>query len=323
MIILLTNKFDISVDFVVRLLRKRGAEFLRMNTEDLFDQNVKVTFPEFSMTIEDREKSSELVQDLRSVLFRRPGKPFEFLTRRLRPANAVVTYVENQWHAFLEGICTIQNVLWVNDPLKNHRAENKILQLEQAAVIGFNVPRTCITSSKEKALEFAKTCLGNVVAKSLYAPLIEYPKRDFFIFTTKMGSLERLPDSEFKLAPTIFQEAIEDKVDYRVTVVGNDCYPVKIESTDNMAIPIDWRLAQKRLRYAPFDIPDDLENKCVKLVKDLGLIFGAIDLVERDGKFYFLEVNPSGEWGWLEKEAKLPIAETLVNILSKGNEGAS
>jgi glutathione synthase/RimK-type ligase-like ATP-grasp enzyme len=50
-------------------------------------------------------------------------------------------------------------------------------------------------------------------------------------------------------------------------------------------------------------------------VKRFGLVFGAIDLVQTPSGFYFLEINPNGEWAWLQKEAGLPIAETIVDIL--------
>ncbi len=216
-------------------------------------------------------------------------------------------------------MCTLENVLWINNPLKNHRAENKILQLRLASKIGFNIPKTCITSSKEKALEFSRDCGNQIIAKALSIPLVEYPEKDFFIFTNKVSSIETFTESEFKLAPTIFQEAITPKSDYRITVVGKNCFAVKIESPDNMAIPIDWRLDKRRLKYTSVKIPSDVEAKCFKLVKDLGLVFGAIDLIETKGSFYFLEINPNGEWGWLQKEANLPIAESLANILISCN----
>ena len=50
-------------------------------------------------------------------------------------------------------------------------------------------------------------------------------------------------------------------------------------------------------------------------IKALGLEFGAIDLALQDDVYYFLEINPTGEWGWL-MGAELPIAEALARVLS-------
>jgi glutathione synthase/RimK-type ligase-like ATP-grasp enzyme len=317
MIILLTNKFDVSVDYVVRFLRTQGKPFLRLNTEDLIEQEVEVDFPHFDFKLGKDSKEYSLKKEMKSVLYRRPGKPFEFSKKTNKPNQAVTKYIENQWHTFLESLCGIDGVLWINNPIKNHLAENKILQLKHAANIGFSVPKTCITSSREKAMQFSRNCGGKIIAKALSAPLIEYPTKDYFIFTSKINALENIPSSEFKLAPSIFQEEIADKEDFRVTIVGNSCFAVKIETSDSSAIPIDWRLSQKSLRYIPTALPSEVETKCLKLTSELGLIFGAIDLVKSNGKFYFLEINPSGEWGWLQKEANLPIAETLATYLMK------
>jgi len=50
-------------------------------------------------------------------------------------------------------------------------------------------------------------------------------------------------------------------------------------------------------------------------VKEAGLLFGAVDFVEHEGKFIFLEINPNGEWGWLQKPHNVPIAETLCDLM--------
>lgn len=61
--------------------------------------------------------------------------------------------------------------------------------------------------------------------------------------------------------------------------------------------------------------------KCINLVKDLNLRFGAIDLVcDLDGDYWFLEINPNGQWAWIENQTKLPIASSIVDELLKISE---
>lgn len=318
MILILSNKFDISVDYVVRVLRERKEKFLRINTEDLVERHVSVKFPRFSYDIQSKTGKHDLVKELKSVLFRRPGRPFEFTPRESRPSDTVVKFVEDQWHSFIEGLRCIENVLWVNDPIKNHDAENKIKQLELAEKLHFMIPRTCITSSKEEVLDFYNLCQGNIVAKGLYSPLIEYPDKDYFVFTTVIESIDDIGEEELSLAPTIFQELLSEKIDYRVTVIGEHCFTVRIESSADKVVPIDWRTAQEDLQFVPCKLPLKVTRKCIELVKRLGLVFGALDLVKVNEKFYFLEINPNGEWGWLQKQVNLPIAETLVEYLVRG-----
>jgi glutathione synthase/RimK-type ligase-like ATP-grasp enzyme len=54
------------------------------------------------------------------------------------------------------------------------------------------------------------------------------------------------------------------------------------------------------------------------MMKEMGLYIGAIDMIKgKDGQYYFLEVNPQGEWGMLQKELGFPIAERIADNLIK------
>ena len=97
-------------------------------------------------------------------------------------------------------------------------------------------------------------------------------------------------------------------------MIGNDSHCIKIK-TSNRSI-LDWRTIKDKISYEKTDLPKEIIDKCINLVRSFGLVFGAIDLVESNGDYYFLEINPNGEWGWLQKNANLPIAETLVDYLS-------
>jgi len=319
MILILSNKYDFSVDYVIRLLLKKGKKFLRVNTEDLIDESVSVTFPDFSYRIEKKGVVYDLMHELGSVWFRRPGKPFEFTSMESRPSDTVVAFVENQWHSFIEGLECIDNVFWVNDPDKNHIAENKIFQLKLAQKIGLRIPETCITTDKNEVIQFMERCGGKIVAKALYSPLIEEKDKDYFIFTNIIESTKNISQHEFGVAPTIFQELLTKKTDYRLTIIGDDCFSVVVTRESKEGISNDWRIIKEGLKFQPCELPSDIIDKCIEMVKKLGLVFGAIDLVRSSDEFYFLEINPNGEWAWLQKESELPIAETLVDYLVNGD----
>jgi hypothetical protein len=317
LILLISNKWDVSLDFIVRELRNRGIDFLRLNTEDLPHSDCAVVLPNGSFLLSDGKKTFEVNKSLKSVLFRRPGKPFEEAGVGIKD-KSILTYCREQWHALVEGLLGIKGVLWINHPGANDLMECKIVQIEKASEIGFNIPRTCVTASKERAEKFIKSCGGYVVAKGLYSSVIEYPERDYFVFTTLIRTLADVHQSELGMAPVIFQEYISDKTDYRVTVVGNQLFAVRIASTSGTAIPVDWRTQKEGLVFIPSELPEDIRVKCLNLVSESGLVFGAIDLVQVEDRFYFLEINPNGEWGWLQSSAGLPIAEAIVDSLVTG-----
>lgn len=226
--------------------------------------------------------------------------------------------MQNQWKAFVESLTCIDGAFWINNPEYNRMAEHKIRQLMSAQSIGLRIPSTCITSSKEELEEFYKEFDGNIIAKALDVPLIESEQKDHFIFTQSMPKLESITDSEISLTPTIFQERIFPKVDYRLTVIGDDYYAVKITDPE---MQLDWRTAKDGVEFSKTEIPKEIGDKCIKLVKKMGLVFGALDIVESRGEFYFLEINPNGEWGWLQKKAGIPIAEKIADYLIAGKNG--
>jgi glutathione synthase/RimK-type ligase-like ATP-grasp enzyme len=271
-------------------------------------------FPDFQFLFDETPRWHSA--ELKSVWFRRPGKPFEDIAPELRPPSPVLRYVEDQWHSLFEGLREVPDVLWINDPSKNHDAECKIRQLRVAQEVGFQIPRTCITTSKDTAVRFFEECRQQIIAKALYSPLIEYDDKDYFIFTSLVNTFANVSEEEFGISPTVFQELLAPKTDYRATIVGKHCFACAIESSDNISMPVDWRVKKTGVNFTPVEIPEEISEKCKGLVRGLGLVFGAIDLARVGDEFFFLEINPNGEWGWLQ--GKFPIAETLCEYLMAG-----
>ena len=118
-----------------------------------------------------------------------------------------------------------------------------------------------------------------------------------------------------KMPPVILQEFLEDKRDIRVTVIGDKLFPVGI-TKNGENIYGDWRKnAKEDLQYMPETLPDDISNSIIKLMNTLELTFGGVDLAFSDGQYYFIEVNPTGEWGWLNQYCAIPLEKVIVDEL--------
>jgi len=315
LILLLSNKWDLSLDFVVRELRKREHPFLRLNTEDLINGSAVVTFPQFHIFASKKTSIVDLTQDVRVVWNRRPGHPYDDIELAKRPSQATQRFVNDQWYSWLEALQVLPEITWVNHPQANGKMESKIRQLWLANEIGFRIPETVITNDPASVRELAQRHPGALVAKALYSPLIEEEDRDHFIFTSQIDEPDLDDDAEISVCPSIYQEALTPKIDYRVTVIGDQVISARVESVDNTAVALDWRTQEEGLTFGQCSLPEDIEGLCRRYVEQSGLLFGAIDLVEHDGEFYFLEINPNGEWGWLQKPHGFPIAETLCDLL--------
>jgi glutathione synthase/RimK-type ligase-like ATP-grasp enzyme len=244
------------------------------------------------------------------IWYRRPGKPYDNVPLGERPSRGVQRFVADQWATWIEALELIPKVAWINPLGTASLMENKIRQLHLARIIGFKTPETIITNDPVAVSDFRVRWSNKIVAKALFSPLIEEEDSDHFIFTTLIDTKATTDDSSVRVCPTIFQRAVLPKIDYRVTVVGRKLFAVRIEGDD---IPVDWRTQKDGLRFIQCTLPRQIEELCLRYVLQAGLIFGAIDLIEHKEEFYFLEINPSGEWGWLQKPTGLPIAETLCD----------
>lgn len=316
MILILSNKWDVTVDFVVAQLHSRGIKFMRINTEDLASGRATIRLPELRILVSKHGHVHDLTEAINVIWNRRPGKPFDDIPKAARPSLAIQNFVNDQWYSWLEGIQLIPGIAWVNHPRSNDTIENKPRQLLLASKLGFEIPETLITNDPTEAKKLAKFHGNHFVAKALYSPLIEEPNEDFFIFTSIIKNPDAIPDEEIRVSPIIFQQALIPKIDYRVTVVREKVFAVKIERLDEKPIEIDWRMEKDDLRFLPCKLPSDLENLCRRYVEECNLLFGAIDIVEHRGRFFFLEINPNGEWGWLQKPNNIPIAEALCDLLA-------
>ncbi|WP_329091666.1 hypothetical protein [Streptosporangium sp. NBC_01469] len=51
-------------------------------------------------------------------------------------------------------------------------------------------------------------------------------------------------------------------------------------------------------------------------MRDLGLRFGALNfVVDHEGRYWFLEVNPCGQWDWNQAATGLPISDAIADEL--------
>ena len=315
MILILSNKWDLTVDLVVLELRKRGLKFIRVNTEDLPSWAAVARFPGGEISLSFNDGKALYAADVTAVWNRRPGHVFDDTPPELRPSEATQKFVTDQWFAWLEALQLQEGVRWVNHPTANSLMENKIRQLKLASQLGFSIPDTLITNDVFVLREWMGRLNGQAVCRALYSPLIEEHGDDRFIFTNLLENIPDDLDGSLKIAPVIFQHALLPKIDYRITVVGSRVFSVRVGLHGEV---LDWRTASTDVTFTLCELPMAIEGRCIQYVGAAGLSFGAIDLVEFNDEFHFLEINPNGEWGWLQRPHGIPIAAALCDLLSGG-----
>ena len=312
MYLIATNKRDLTSDFVVLELQRRKLPYIRLNTEDI--PLARVIFnPKCNCWSLNTPSATFNLSDIKAAYFRRPGRPIPL--DGLAPE--AKQYCEGEWQACLQAIYWVLEDRWLNSPQSIALAENKIRQLALAAELGFDLPETIVTNDPDSAVEFSSK--QPIIAKPLKNALIHAADAERVMFTSRVEITANTERSAIQVAPVILQREIEKSFDIRVTVVGEQVFAASIDSQAHPETQVDWRRSsEQNLEHLPHELPTKLAAKCVSLTKKLGLRFGAIDFVlDRAGKYWFLEINPNGQWGWIETRTGFPIAAAIVSELER------
>jgi glutathione synthase/RimK-type ligase-like ATP-grasp enzyme len=207
-------------------------------------------------------------------------------------------------------VASLREARFVNEPWRAQVASHKTHQLAAAERAGLPLPRTLVTSDPDEARAFLDACgPDGAIHKALHA--IEADWRT----TRRVGPDDLARLASLPLAPVIFQERVPG-VDVRVTVVGDQLFAADLDARDTVS-PDDFRPVTHLCRVAACELPDRIAAGLRRLMADLGLVYGAADFRRRDdGSWAFLELNPSGQWGFVEERTGQPITAALARLLA-------
>jgi glutathione synthase/RimK-type ligase-like ATP-grasp enzyme len=199
------------------------------------------------------------------------------------------------------------------------RAEQKPLQLRAARELGLDVPRTLVTNDAAAVRDFYEACDGRLMTKMLSSfAVYDREGRESVVFTNPVGPEDLEDLTGLSLCPMTFQERVEKRLELRATVVGERVFTASIDSQVSSRAAHDWRRDGARLvdEWRPYDLPPEVEQPLLKLMDYFGLNYGAADFIlTPDGRHVFLELNPSGEFFWLEHGPGLNISGALADVL--------
>ncbi len=319
-ILVLSNSEDGKhTDVVVEKLHKANQKVFRFDSDRFMSGEITINFRSnhqecgFTMCSGDQLLDS---RNIKSVWYRRPN---HFNIQIQDPVQH--RYAEEEVRNLLDGLwATIPDVFWLSNPKSLEQARKKLLQLKLACELGFLVPETIVTNDPNLVQEFSKIHDAKIVFKALYHEFLNYGDRAFNIPTTLITEKHMEKLELVRKMPALFQRFIEKKYELRVTIVEDKIFAVKIDSQANPLTVVDWRNPEyiDKLSYTSVEFPHEVSDRCQCMLRRLGLAFGAFDFImSKDEKLYFLEVNPNGQWYWLEDLAGALISDAITTVLCK------
>lgn len=319
MLLVVTNKSDLSSDYLIQRIKKRSVPFIRLNTEDFgvgFKIDICLSNLSKSFVISFSDGRMIKREDISAVYFHHPISPK--LAAGLDDDDLM--FAERETVETLRSVWRlIPNELWLNHPKHIWIGSNKVDQLAVAIDQGFKVPDTLISSEKNSVESFIGLTDSNIIAKAVKHGFVTKEKEMW------VASTRRLPkaymsdyDSYFEI-PITYQHEVQKTYDIRVVVVGSKVFATAIHSQGQKETEVDWRVGDIldiNLPHESIELPKNIEQKCCKIVKHYSLKYSSIDLVYSDNKeYYFLELNPNGQWAWIEQLTGKPIRDTIIDTL--------
>ena len=320
-ILILTHAKDGTTDLITEKLKEKNASFVRFDTEN-FPEKIKLTIKlnkcDWSgYMFFDGTKKIDL-KDISVVWNRRPHKPE---INSIKDTKTKEWAEEESWQLLKCLWKLMEDRFWVNPIESNEKIQfNKPYQMFVANKIGLKTPYSILTNNPNDVISFCNET-EEVALKVIKSVAVHYPEKIFLMHTKKISKKDINEQSltGVRHSPVFLQKYIAKKTELRITVVGEKVFACEIDSQSCKETEEDWRkhiFVKNDIPHRKYDLPCDIKNKCIRLTKELGLYFGAIDMILTPSNDYvFLEINPNGQWGWIEQLTDMPISSCVADFL--------
>ena len=323
-VLILSRSLDLETDIVCIELLRRGIDYVRLNAEEITHRlTVANSIEQDSFPQCEIKLGSRLINlsDISAVWLRH----FDYCLIQSNNNDLYTAFIFQQWNDALQILYGRIENKWINSLHATTMTNNRIAQLTYARRAGFKIPSTLITNDPQRARSFYRDHNGDIILKALHHHDIEVNKKIYSIYSHRMNSEDLLNIADLIYAPCILQERIPNYSELRVTVIQDKVFISKLGSEISALSCNDiHRIPLSKLPQKSIELGSDLNKRCIRFIKSLGLKYGAIDFVmDMDEELFFLEVNPSGDWLWIERQTKLPITRHVVDLIEGTAKGSN
>ena len=311
---------DVSTIRVMEWIKCLGGKSIRINVDDIpqigFGLDLEGAGGDSFIT---REGHKVPLSEIHSVWFRRSAPmPLPDLSPvsndELRKVMA--THMRQELRGAATGLYSaLDNAHWLSHP--DTCVPPKFQVLKKAHALGIDIPPSLITNNKRTLLDF-RAKHGEIIMKCITdAEVFEKDETMYSIFTNvfEPDHIDSLPDRFF---PVLIQKKIEKAWEIRSFYLEPNYHTMAIFSQGNKQTEVDFRHYDNENpnRNIPYDMGEDLEGRLTSLMKQLSLNSGSLDLIRgKDGKTYFLEVNPVGMFSMVSLPCNLNLRKKVAEYL--------
>lgn len=311
------DRHDVHADLVISKIEALGRRTFRLDVDEDSLKETTISFHSNGFTIfrDGRYVESSKIE---SHYFRRSHVELPLEKNNLADVGQKIW--RGEWNKALHGIIYfLRDVRALIRPRQAFYAENKFMQMDVARRAGFLVPESLISNSVSELTMFCQN-FADVALKMMHQDM--YLCEDGVVrglYVNKIGG--RI--SEFEASgenPIFLQQYIDKAYEVRYTAVGRKHFVCKIDSQKSAQTSEDWRRYDlPNTPHSSIEPPGEIRNRVSSYMETLGLCYGALDfIVTPTGEWYFLEINPMGQWLWIEDLTGMPVSDALASWLVDG-----
>jgi ATP-GRASP peptide maturase of grasp-with-spasm system len=315
MILLLSSSNDANIDYVIDWLRFHKHPYMRINADDLLQEHVhlSLTPPRFVFSGQETDLEAIKVVWLRKIGYFQFSQFYRDAAPRMRSDS--LTQLAREYAATVRSlIALLENKHWLTHPALLYL--NKLEVLLAAQKCGLAIPETRVLNRKADLALLVRE--GEYITKSIYDALFLKEQGGIFSMFTKEVGVEEVESFSEEFFPSLVQRKVAKEYDLRLFYLDGECYTMAIFSQQSPVSQLDFREFDwtKPTRSVPYELPREVEAGIQRLMTAIGLNCGSIDMIKGiDGRYYFLEVNPTGQFGMTSTPCNYPLFERVAEYL--------
>ena len=319
MIFILSEETDLSTNNVIKWLKFYNKNAVRINDIDtiaLEECNISSKNKSFNLIISTKNSEDIIRVDSDEIMaywYRRGDvrliKSGINKTRNPAITNFIATQIRDVENYLLYKLSLKKSINKLSDVFIN-----KMIAIDVASAVGLRIPSTLITKSIDRVIKFKKD--GSLITKSFKEGYIDINPSFLSGPTIKLEN--EILDKHTAFNFSLFQDCIDKFADIRIFYLNSKFYAMAIFSQNDDSTSVDFRNynEEKPNRNIPFKLPKNILNKLKKLVEKLNINSGSIDMVlDKKNHFYFLELNPVGQFEMTSKPCNYFISREIAKEL--------
>ncbi|MET3026037.1 grasp-with-spasm system ATP-grasp peptide maturase [Flavobacterium sp. UW10123] len=312
MILILSRPNDYDTHLVIEWLHHYKTPFFRLNDEELMSGETSIKYYNGDVILKNQIEIN--LNQIKVVWFRKFGFLSD-LEDQLGKNSDLMNYISKEFKSLSTYLIDkLADKTWLFDKKLN---VSKIEMLDKAKMANIKFPDTLICSKKSDLKDFFIKNNKSLITKSIGDG--NYIKHEDDCFKFQTHKIESIDHFEDQFSPSFFQAYIEKEIEIRTFYLGGCCYSMAIFSQQNEKTKLDFRNydLEKPNRYVPYKLPDALESNIKKFMDSINLNTGSLDILKSsaDSEYYFLEVNPCGQFGMTSDPCNYNLHEKVAQFL--------